>query len=504
MLTACMLAGSLTLAAPTLVEAGTQDLIEVFEHGGWGPTIVRVGQELTLKQGEAVGDVIVVYSPATIEGVVRGNVLVVFGTVKIGKTAVIDNSLLVFGGNVDIEPGAIVRRDLFVFGGEVRGARDFRAGHEHITIGAPWIADQVRGVVPWITEGLLLGRPIVPRLDWVWIVVAITFLMSLVLCLMFLDTVRTCADTIAARPLTTFLVGLLVLLLTGPVAVVLAASVIGIAVLPFMFCALIIAWIVGKIGVKVRIGDSIVGQPLPASRSQAVRSFVLGSGIVYLAYILPVLGLVVWALIGVTGLGAASLAFISAYRRENRFRRTPVVPASPAPATPAVVAPAPAVAEEMPPPPPLAVESPADIPLPPPPVAEPTYANPLLAFPRAGILERAGAILLDVALVVFAMNMLDFDRHGNRLLFFLIVYHVVLWAWKGTTLGGIVCQLRIVRVDGVPLRFIDALVRSLATFFSVVPVGIGFLWILKDPQRQSWHDKIAGTYVVTVPRSWPL
>ena len=32
--------------------------------------------------------------------------------------------------------------------------------------------------------------------------------------------------------------------------------------------------------------------------------------------------------------------------------------------------------------------------------------------------------------------------------------------------------------------------------------GIGWLWILVDPERQACHDKIAGTYVVRVPSGW--
>ncbi len=45
---------------------------------------------------------------------------------------------------------------------------------------------------------------------------------------------------------------------------------------------------------------------------------------------------------------------------------------------------------------------------------------------------------------------------------------------------------------------------DLAGLFSIAALGLGFLWILRDPERQSWHDRIAGTYVVSVPRSWPL
>ena len=37
--------------------------------------------------------------------------------------------------------------------------------------------------------------------------------------------------------------------------------------------------------------------------------------------------------------------------------------------------------------------------------------------------------------------------------------------------------------------------------------GLGYLWMLWDPQRQTWHDKAAGTYVVRVSAypvdKWP-
>jgi len=40
--------------------------------------------------------------------------------------------------------------------------------------------------------------------------------------------------------------------------------------------------------------------------------------------------------------------------------------------------------------------------------------------------------------------------------------------------------------------------------FSLVVLGLGFLWILRDPEHQAWHDRVAGTYVVKVPRTWPV
>ena len=88
----------------------------------------------------------------------------------------------------------------------------------------------------------------------------------------------------------------------------------------------------------------------------------------------------------------------------------------------------------------------------------------------------------------------------NAYLLFLFAYHVAFWAWKGTTLGGIICNLRVVGTHGGELRFVDALVRGLTSVFSIAALGIGCLWMLQDPERQMWHDKIAGTLVVKVPR----
>ena len=131
----------------------------------------------------------------------------------------------------------------------------------------------------------------------------------------------------------------------------------------------------------------------------------------------------------------------------------------------------------------------------------------LLACPKANFLDRLVAAVLDFVLVAIAYNLLDLRdwfNDGGMFFFFVIAYHIVFWAWKGTTIGGIVCSLRIVKTNGTALQPADAVVRGLSGLFSIAALGLGFLWILRDPEHQSWHDRIAGTYVVSVPRSWPL
>jgi uncharacterized RDD family membrane protein YckC len=139
-------------------------------------------------------------------------------------------------------------------------------------------------------------------------------------------------------------------------------------------------------------------------------------------------------------------------------------------------------------------------------VAAAPRVTDLASFPRASFAERLAAIVLDIILVFIAAQILDLSRHDRDGVVFLLLlaYHIGFWTWKQTTIGGIICQLRLVRVDGAPLAFADALVRGLSGIFSLAVVGLGFLWILRDPERQAWHDRIAGTLVVKVPRNYPL
>jgi uncharacterized RDD family membrane protein YckC len=139
----------------------------------------------------------------------------------------------------------------------------------------------------------------------------------------------------------------------------------------------------------------------------------------------------------------------------------------------------------------------------------------LATFPRAAFLDRAAAFVIDAILVTFivqALHPLFFYRGDNFTLSMLLIYFVAFWTWKGTTIGGIVVNLRVVKVTGGELSFLEGLVRGLMGVLSFGALGIGVLWILRNdlvaadglPARQAWHDLAAGTYVVRVPRGYPL
>lgn len=74
---------------------------------------------------------------------------------------------------------------------------------------------------------------------------------------------------------------------------------------------------------------------------------------------------------------------------------------------------------------------------------------------------------------------------------------VVFWSWQGATPGKLVAGVRIIDTrTGLPPRPWQSLLRWLGYFVSALPLGLGLLWALIDPERQTWHDKLAGTKVV--------
>jgi uncharacterized RDD family membrane protein YckC len=80
--------------------------------------------------------------------------------------------------------------------------------------------------------------------------------------------------------------------------------------------------------------------------------------------------------------------------------------------------------------------------------------------------------------------------------FFVNGYFVFFWLLGGQTPGKSFVGLRVVSGSGRPLRGSQALRRLVGYWLSALPLFAGFLWVLVDDERQSWHDKFAGTHVV--------
>jgi uncharacterized RDD family membrane protein YckC len=209
----------------------------------------------------------------------------------------------------------------------------------------------------------------------------------------------------------------------------------------------------------------------------------------------PILGFVVYKLLGLFGLGTVVYTLVLTARAHRAAPQDSVAAqfgSAPAASAAAAGTAAAAGAAAGGPAAPGAAPSAAA-------AAAPTVTASL---PRAGFWIRMAALLLDALLVGFLMGVLH--EASDLHLLVLAVYGAVMWKLRGATIGGIVFDLQVVRLDGRALDWETAIVRALGCFLSLAVVGLGFFWIGFDEGKQAWHDKIAGTCVVRVPKGVPL
>ena len=467
-------------------------------------TVVVIGGSAII-HGDVPDSVVAIGGDITLDGNVSDVVVAVFGNVTLQPKARVGDNAVAVAGTITVSDGAKVGGDAVAVGGHVQLAKGGNVGGsiQDLDIGLPGLP-RLEGLGKWVRYCVMELRPLALQVRWVWFVAAAFFLLYLLIAVAFPRPVQACADEVAKRPATTFLVGLLLKLLVPIVVIILTVTGIGVLVIPFLFAALFFGAMLGKVGSLEYLGTTLGRQFGVAAWQKPLIGFVVGSALITVLYLIPILGFVVYTVFGLWGLGAVVMASFAGMRRETP-KLPPTAPppaaqfhssfANPEAAAVAAAGETPASGESNP-----TQENQAAPPSAPPPV----YSDllPSLAYPLAGFWERMGAAFLDVVIVAILSALVG----GFPLLGFAVAvaYFAGMWAWKGSTIGGIVLKLKVVRQDGGPVNFLVALVRSLAAALSAVVLFLGFFWIAWDPEKQSWHDKIAGTVVVRLPKSVAL
>ncbi|WP_456407250.1 RDD family protein [Thiolapillus sp.] len=79
-----------------------------------------------------------------------------------------------------------------------------------------------------------------------------------------------------------------------------------------------------------------------------------------------------------------------------------------------------------------------------------------------------------------------------------IGFHLWFWTHGGQTLGMRAWRIMLFSDDGRSPSLKQAIVRYAMAIVSLAALGLGFLWILVDPQKRAWHDIVSGTRLVLV------
>ena len=137
-----------------------------------------------------------------------------------------------------------------------------------------------------------------------------------------------------------------------------------------------------------------------------------------------------------------------------------------------------------------------------------------------GLLRRLAAVLYDSLLLVALLMVITaplllltggeaIDPHRDPvlewayralLLAATVGFFGVSWTRGGQTLGMASWRLRVLREDGGTLTWADTVRRLAAAALSWLALGLGWVWLLVDPARRTWHDRLSRTRVVLVEK----
>ena len=520
-------------------------------HSHPGNDVVNIGSDSLLPRGESADSVVSIFGSSTSEGD-AGDVVSIFGDNRI-TGAVSDSAVAVLGntyidskvdgdavtvlGSIELGPHAEIGGNVLAIAGTLQRdpAAIVHGSVQNIIAGHFGSVGWLRS---WIQHCLLYGRPLAlePGLGWAWKLAFAFLALYAALALLFRDGLIRCVQTFETQPGHSVLAALIAMLLTPVLVVLLFVTVIGIPAVPFVVFGLFCAGLFGKAVMLAWLGQRITGRQGQGSASHPAVAVLIGGLLVLVLYLVPVIGFLVYKLLGILGLGAVVYTVLLTLRAHQAAKVAPSA-ARAAPAEPAAPGPIP-----MPGPTPGPTTVPAPDPAPAagaafnataaasaapeaatsretgaapsagpgagdapgqrgPATAAAARQPVSAALPRAGFWIRMAALLLDLLLVGLAMGVLHVYHLELQVL---AAYGATLWKLRGATIGGIVLDLRVVRTDGREIDWGTAIVRALACFLSLAVAGLGFFWIAFDDHRQAWHDKIAGTVVVRVAKGTPL
>lgn len=130
-----------------------------------------------------------------------------------------------------------------------------------------------------------------------------------------------------------------------------------------------------------------------------------------------------------------------------------------------------------------------------------TEAKPVVTTPLyAGFVIRFAAMVVDLAVVGVIQLILVVTVVGAFLagIAFFVYSVLALVNLNNATLGKKLFGLKVVRKEPKITYGVAALREVVGKLISSAVLGLGYLWVIWDKEKQGWHDKIAGTHVVHV------
>jgi hypothetical protein len=246
-------------------------------------SIIKIGNDVTLEEGQQADMILVVGGQVTVYGLVEKNVVAVGGSIILASRAVVYGDVICVGGVISRGSGADVYGDL-------------------MEINASSLAASISSILQGDMEGWSLMLHVISLCFF-----AIILIIALILTLLIPRSLALVAHAIEQHKIKSFVWGWLVTLAIVPFFMLLAISIIGIFLMPLAFTALLLASIVGFIAVGAILGNLVMVSIFRGYKKSLLKETMVGVSLLWLAGWIPYLGMVIKVVAITTGMGGVFL-----------------------------------------------------------------------------------------------------------------------------------------------------------------------------------------------------
>ncbi len=464
---------------------------------------VIIGHNYKLEEGEAQNsDLVLIGAQAEIAGNVNGDVVLVGSSATIRGT--INGDFVSVASKVNLETGATINGDYVTFLSSGRKDESIHVSGDQMQMDflSPGM---LQGIHHWFAHTVLLLRPMSLTSGISWFFCLVSFASCIAVGFFLPRPVAETGQIIQERAPAAVLAGIAIVPAAAFLCFLLLLTLIGILAIPLVLGAVLVFSAIGNTALFQVIGKKMAPHlgrgsveapgtqpvttatppPTPSGHLSAVQPdlqrpdyaplvwICLGAIICWVLYTIPVIGFLASTAVFLLGLGAFTIYLVERTRPKG-------VPTT-----------SPSAHQGEPQPGSLAL-----------PVAPPVGASPAASVTPAEIpaefWPRLLANIIDIVLLYTVLNTVHLNRYT---LILWALYRFGMYVWRSATLGEIILGLEVRRHDGGLLTRDTgtSALRALASLISFLPLGLGFIWILFDPQKQAWHDKISRSYVVRTP-----
>jgi uncharacterized RDD family membrane protein YckC len=118
----------------------------------------------------------------------------------------------------------------------------------------------------------------------------------------------------------------------------------------------------------------------------------------------------------------------------------------------------------------------------------------------AGFGIRFVAWLIDVVILAIIGVVLNaVHLYPVSTLVSLVYYTALIGSDMGASVGMMALGLKVIPDGGnteETIGYMRAFIRWVVSIISGICIGLGYFWIIWDPKKQSWHDKVANSVVI--------